>query len=226
MITRDTRREGLSQQAYRTIKNMILRGGLSQGEFISEAGLQERLGIGRTPVREAILQLSRDRLITIHPRKGIEVTRISPKVIRDIFEIRSILEPVALRKGISKLSREWLYEMRERFVAGAKDTSGPISRDDAVKIADLDDSFHAGLIESLKNQYATNLMENFMNHLVIIRSTVTASDAVRFRDSNNEHIGIIDAILDGDAELACQRLSEHIRISFNEAIHTVLDLTY
>lgn len=225
MAAEGMRREGLSQQAYRTIKNMILQNELCQGEFISETGLQEKLGIGRTPVREAILQLARDRLITIHPRKGIEVTRISPKDIRDIFEMRSILEPAALRKGIPKLNREWLLEMRARFAEHVGDAA-PISREDAVKLADLDERFHTGLIETLKNQYANDLMENFIDYLVIIRSTVTESDAPRFRDSNGEHIAIIDAILAGDADLACLRLSEHIRISFDEAIRAILDFSY
>lgn len=225
MIAQRTRKEGLSQQAYKTIKSMILRNELSQGEFISEAGLQERLGIGRTPVREAILQLSQDRLITIYPRKGIEVTRISPKSVRDIFEIRSILEPTALRKGVAKLGEEWLREMRDRFAEHSNDAT-PISRDDAIALADLDDRFHTGLIETMGNQYASDLMRSFMDYLVIIRSTVTETDTRRFHDSNEEHIQIIDAMLAGDVERACECLSEHIRVSFDEAIRTILDLSY
>jgi DNA-binding GntR family transcriptional regulator len=225
MIAQKTRKEGLSQQAYKTIKNMILRNELSQGEFISEASLQERLGIGRTPVREAVLQLSQDQLVTIYPRKGIAVARISPKSVRDIFEIRSILEPEALRKGASKLAGEWLREMRDRF-AGHSNETAPISREDAIKLADLDDQFHSGLIGTMENQYANGLMRSFMDYLVIIRSTVTATDTSRFRESNEEHIKIIDAILAGDVELACERLSEHIRISFDESIRKILDWSY
>jgi len=218
-------REALSQQAYRTIKSMILTNELHQGEFINEALLQEKLGIGRTPVREAVLQLSRDRLITIHPRKGIEITRISAKAIRDIFEIRSILEPTALRKGITKLEKGWLCDVRTRF-AEHMDDAPPIPREDAVELADLDDEFHTGIVQTMGNQYADSLMQSFMDYLVIIRSTVTVTDASRFRDSNGEHIAIIDAILADDVEQACQCLSEHIRISFNEAIHAILDFSY
>jgi DNA-binding GntR family transcriptional regulator len=225
MITQKARKEGLSRQAYRTIKNMILRNELRQGEFISEASLQERLGIGRTPIREAVLQLSQDKLVTIYPRKGIAVASISPKSVRDIFEVRSILEPIALRKGISKLTRKWLCEMRGRFAEHTNEAT-PISHEDAIKLADLDDQFHTELVGTMGNQYASSLMRSFIDYLVIIRSTVTTTDTLRFLNSNDEHIKIIDAILADDVELACERLSEHIRISFDEAIHTILDLSY
>lgn len=218
------KKEPLSQKAYRTIKNMILNHELSQGEFISEADLQEKLCIGRTPVREAVLQLSQDQLIRIHPRKGIEIARISPKTIRDIFEIRSILEPVALRKGIDKLDKTWLRDIRDQFVRYNGDDIESISKEDAIHLADLDNQFHIGLIRVMGNRYADNLMQGFVDFLVLIRSTVTTSDIPRFQDSNKEHIEIIDFILAGDVEQACQKLSEHIRISYNEAIRTILDI--
>ena len=97
-------------------------------------------------MREAVLQLSQDQLIRIHPRKGIEVARISPKTIRDIFEIRSILEPVALRKRIDKLDKDWLRDIRDQFVRYNGDDIESISKEDAIHLADLDNQFHIGLI--------------------------------------------------------------------------------
>ena len=88
----------LSQVAYEQIKTMILQKDLTPGQFINEAQLQELLALGRTPVREAVLALAQDRLVTIHPRKGIEVTRPTPKDIHDIFEIRGMIEPAILRQ--------------------------------------------------------------------------------------------------------------------------------
>ena len=88
----------LSRVAYDRIKVMILQKELMPGQFINESQLQETLELGRTPVREAVLALAQDRLVTIHPRKGIEVTRPTPKDIHDIFEIRGIMEPAILRQ--------------------------------------------------------------------------------------------------------------------------------
>ena len=87
----NTKREAsLSKQAYDQIKSMILQKELAPGQFVNESQLQESLGLGRTPVREAVLALAQDNLVQIHPRKGIEITRPTPKSIHDIFEIRSL----------------------------------------------------------------------------------------------------------------------------------------
>ncbi len=69
----DKRRDSLSQVAYDQIKTMILQKDLTPGQFINEAQLQALLGLGRTPVREAVLALAQDKLVHIHPRKGIEI---------------------------------------------------------------------------------------------------------------------------------------------------------
>lgn len=90
----DKRRDSLSQVAYDQIKTMILQKDLTPGQFINEAQLQALLGLGRTPVREAVLALAQDKLVHIHPRKGIEISRPTLKDIHDIFEIRSLLEPL------------------------------------------------------------------------------------------------------------------------------------
>lgn len=221
------KKEGLTQQAYKAIKTMILENELKPGQFINEAQIQEQLGIGRTPVREAILQLSRDQLITIHPRKGIEITKISPKAIHDIFVIRSIIEPVILRMSASRLNVELLKDMRRQFIESA----AKLDENTREGVADiqciydsvqLDDRFHTELVGALGNQYANNLMKSFVDYLTIIRSTVTAADAIRFNTSNNEHITIIDAILDGNIDAACQKLSEHIEVSYQEAVNNFM----
>ena len=71
-----------------TTKMMILQKELTPGQFINEAQFQALLGLGRTPVREAVFALARDNLVHIHPRKGIEISRPTLKDIHDIFEIR------------------------------------------------------------------------------------------------------------------------------------------
>lgn len=216
-------RESMSVKAYRAIKDMILRGELKQGELVSEGDLLERLEMGRTPVREAILRLARDRLITVHPRKGIEITPVSLKTVRDIFEIRAILEPAAIVHAISKIDRRRLAEIRARFAERAE-LETPIPHDVSVGLAELDDRFHMELVETMGNQYATGLMRSFMDNLTIIRSAVTEMDAARFRESNDEHMRIIDAILEGDADLARELLAEHIRVSYIEAMRTLIEL--
>ena len=104
------KRESLSQVAYDQIKAMILQKELIPGQFINESQLQEMLCLGRTPVREAILALAQDNLVTVHPRRGIEITRPTPKDIHDIFEIRSLLEPTILRQCFTMVDPQWAMD--------------------------------------------------------------------------------------------------------------------
>ena len=80
-----THKTGLSTIAYQQIKSLILENKLQPGQFVNESQLQEILGLGRTPVREAILQLAENELITVHPRKGIEISRIFTTFLKCAF---------------------------------------------------------------------------------------------------------------------------------------------
>ncbi|NLC40453.1 MAG: GntR family transcriptional regulator, partial [Clostridiaceae bacterium] len=143
-----TKKEGLSDQAYREIKSMILTNQLGPGAILNEAQFQEILGIGRTPVREAIIQLSQEGFLIVHPRRGMEVARISPKRIKDIFEIRYLIEPQILRMGFDKIDRSWLSSMREEFLHYINNGLD-LSREDTIRLSELDNELHMGIIDSV-----------------------------------------------------------------------------
>ena len=110
----EKRQGSLSQIAYDQIKTMILQKDLIPGQFVNEAQLQQLLGLGRTPVREAILALAQDNLVRVHPRRGIEITRPTPKDIHDIFEIRLLLEPLVLRQCFYRVDLQWALQQGDR----------------------------------------------------------------------------------------------------------------
>ncbi len=217
------RRESLSQIAYDQIKTMILQKDLSPGQFINEAQLQELLCLGRTPVREAILALAQDKLVTVHPRKGIEITRPTPKDIHDIFEIRTLLEPMILRQCFHMVDLQWALDMRTTLLQHADDSASQ-SGETAAPLIDLDNRFHLELVDTLHNQYATNLMRSLVDYLNLIR--ITAWRPARYLVSNQEHVGILDAILAQDLELSCKLLSDHIQLSYQEAINTMMHASF
>lgn len=218
------RKEGLTQQAYKQLKSMILSHGLKAGMIFNEAQLQEVLGIGRTPVREAVLQLAKEDFLIIHPRRGIEVARISPKRIRDIFQIRSLLEPQVLRSGmeIEKIDKSWLIHMREEF-SRFNGADFNLSDQDTVQLSTLDNEFHMGIINSIDNYYATELMTGFQDYLTLFRACTTI-DLIRFGPSNQEHIKIIDFMLDDNIEAACRNLEDHLGRSYEEAVNIVMNM--
>ena len=156
------KRESLSQVAYDQIKTMILQKELIPGQFINESQLQEMLCLGRTPVREAILALAQDNLVTVHPRRGIEITRPTPKDIHDIFEIRSLLEPTILRQCFTMVDPQWAMDMRALLLQHEDDSAGN-SAETAAPLIELDNRFHLELVDTLRNQYATNLMRSLVD---------------------------------------------------------------
>ena len=177
----DKRRDSLSQVAYDQIKTMILQKDLTPGQFINEAQLQALLGLGRTPVREAVLALAQDKLVHIHPRKGIEISR-----------------PTLKEAG------------------NAGQTAAPL--------IELDNEFHLKLVDTLHNQYASQLMRSLTEYLNLIR--ITAWRPSRYQVSNREHIDILNAILERRPEDACRLLSEHIQLSYQEAINTMIHCSF
>lgn len=213
----------LSRVAYDRIKVMILQKELMPGQLINESQLQETLELGRTPVREAVLALAQDRLVTIHPRKGIEVTRPTPKDIHDIFEIRGIMEPAILRQCCGMVDPQWAVDMRALLQGHADDTASNAG-ETAAPLIDLDNRFHLELVDVFHNQYASNLMRSLVDFLNLIR--VTAWSADRYQISNREHIDILDAILEKDVDRACRLMEEHIQLSYQEAIHTMMHASF
>lgn len=215
------KKEGLTQQAYKQLKSMILTHHLKMGSVVTEAYLQNLLGIGRTPVREAALQLASEHFLVIHPRHGIEIASISPKRIRDIFEIRSLLEPQILRLGMSRIGHDWLMEMRNEFSRYSGNRFDPSGKD-TIKLSTLDNEFHMGIVSSIDNYYSNELMAGFQDYLTLFRAS-THIDEIRFGPSNSEHIAIIDAMFAQDIETACEILSLHLARSYEESVKIVMN---
>lgn len=214
-----TRRESLSQTAYDRIKSMILKKELAPGQLINESQLQEFLALGRTPVREAVLALAQDNLVTIHPRKGIEIARPTPKAIHDIFEVRSLLEPTILRQCFYQVDTQWAMDMRALLLQHQNDTASGAGQT-ARPLIELDNRFHLELVDMLHNQYTSQLMRSLVDYLNLIRVTAWRPD--RYQVSNQEHVAILTAILEDKVDTACQLLSDHIRLSYQEAISTMM----
>lgn len=212
-------RERLSMVAYGKIKHMILQRELPSGAFINEAQLQQTLGLGRTPVREALLKLAQDRLVIFHPRKGVEVARMTPKDVHDIFQTRILLEPAVLRQCFDQVDRQWAAQLREQLICHADDAASQ-SGETASPLVELDNCFHLGLVDTLQNQYATALIHSLVEFLNFIR--ITAWHPIRYQASNREHISILDSILAGNLERSCLQLADHLQVSYEEAIHTML----
>jgi len=153
----------LAERAYRHLLHEIIRLSLRPGQVVHETELQQQLGMGRTPIREALLRLSGDKLVTIHPRRGTFVSDMNVTDLGAVYEVRADLESLAAKLA-AESSRKFAGEAQAKGVA-ALESSGmqvarEIKRDSFVSamasaIPGFEAKFGADLINQIRNFAST-----------------------------------------------------------------------
>jgi DNA-binding GntR family transcriptional regulator len=134
---------------------MIVRLELPPGSAVSEASLSERLGIGRTPIREALQRLARERLVKILPRRGVIVSEINVKAQLRLLEVRRELERLVARSA----ARRATPQERARFSTLAKAFKSAARTSDDVSFLRIDREFNELCLEAARNEFATTAMQ-------------------------------------------------------------------
>ncbi len=196
----------LVDRIYREIQERILYREWSDGHQVLEQELAEELGVSRTPVREALVRLQRDGLIKVVPRHGMRVVPMSPTDVREIYQILSSLESLAVMLAAErKPSAKELapLEQSNRKMKSAHEAS------DFKSWALADEMFHYHLVELSGNRILTDVHENFWSRAQRARLTMLSIISPPER-STQEHARLIDAIRSGDGALARERMAAHL----------------
>lgn len=205
----------MQNQAYQFIRQKIALCEYLPKQMLSESQLQEELGFSRTPVREAIGRLSQEGLLQVFPKRGIMVSGISIQDIHQIFEVRSLLEPYALRTYHAGLDLEEVQRFSKLFHAYSSEGLD-------VDFYSLDDEFHALLLASVKNNYLVELYDRIRTQSVRLRIMSGKFIQSRIDQTMKEHAQIADACLEQDWEGAAQAMTEHLRYSKESSLATIL----
>ena len=144
----------LTDRAYGDLEEMIVTLKLAPGSAVSEAALSQRLGIGRTPIREALQRLARERLVTILPRRGIIVSEINVKSQLRLLELRREVERLVARSAARRATRE----ERARFVEIARSFEKSAKKNDAVTFMRVDREFNELSVVAARNEFAAGAM--------------------------------------------------------------------
>jgi len=219
-VQKYTKKPGLAEVAYDEIKELIISNQLEPGQYITETEMQERLEMGRTPIRDAMRELERDHLLVIHPRRGAEVSSITPRKIRELFQVRMIVEPSILRADMDKLDMNRLREMQKQFSKHI-DENSPDLYDEIIELADIDNEFHRMITDLCDNSYIDRLIDSLFDYQRMIR-IIVSHNVDRFNESNMEHVILIDAILEGDRDTAHRLLTEHLSNSLEATLQNFL----
>ena len=208
----DGMNQSLSEQAYAAIKQRIITLRFGPGTYLNVAAIAELLGIGRTPVHQAVRRLAHEGMIEIMPRKGMIVKPVSLHDVMAIAEVRLVNEPYCVRLAAENAKRQDITAL-ERILrrAGRAAEAGDT---EAMMLADRD--FHCAISGIAGNQILADILRNL--HERSLRFWfISLHQSSHQQEVDREHASILRAIKDHDADAAEQAMRRHIE-SFRNTI--------
>ena len=155
----------LRDVVFNTLRQAILKGELAPGERLMEIQLAEKLGVSRTPIREAIRKLELEGLVLMIPRKGEEVAKISEKSLKDVLEVRRSLEELAIELACQRISDTDMEDM-DAAQAAFRDA---IAKGDAMEIAETDEAYHDVIYNCTRNTRLVQILNNLREQMYRFR---------------------------------------------------------
>jgi GntR family transcriptional regulator, rspAB operon transcriptional repressor len=199
---------GVGEQAYQTLRDMVINFELPPGAPLAETELSERLGLSRTPVREALGRLAREGLVRQYPRRGAFVSEISVPDIVELFQMREALESHAARLAAEADGREVVSEL----LAELRATREPLARGEADSYYSLMRRVDEAIVELADNNRLGIALGEIWVQISRARRIASKSPR-RLLDTVDEHISLLVAIREGDAERAAVEARMHVRRS-------------
>ena len=197
-----------STVAYQELKTWLMLGEAPLGVRLREERIAERIGVSRTPVREALLRLHTERLLERHPEGGYRVSAPSTDAIRGLYDVRRALELFGLRIGFERgHDLDALRVLRDEWLV--VDVGGPAGRRLDPEFVLLDEDFHARLAAAAGNTQLTEELRRINERIRPVRSHDFLTEG-RIATTVEQHVGILDAVLASDAAGAADQLDRHI----------------
>jgi DNA-binding GntR family transcriptional regulator len=195
----------LTDRAYTTIRRAILGSELLPGQPLIEAQLARELKISKTPVREALQRLASEELIVLDRFRGASVRSVNADVMRDLFEVRTLLEPAAVLQAVPRLGPEQLGRMDGLL----QDVETALADDDLVTVALTNRSFHRMFIDNATNAYLRSVLIRVQDQVHVTSVVAWMAIDVCARE-HDDHVLILDAARAGDAARASALMATHI----------------
>lgn len=205
----------LRDVVFNTLRQAILRGELKPGERLMEIQLANKLGVSRTPIREAIRKLELEGLVLMIPRKGAEVADITEKSLKDVLEVRRALEELSVKLTCDRITKEEIKELEQ----AAENFRKTLKSKDITEIAEADVRFHDVIYAATKNQKLIQLLNNLHEQMYRYRIEYLKDEEV-YPKLLKEHKEIIERISKGEKEAAARMVCEHI----DNQVNAVMDV--
>ena len=190
---------------HKELREDILSMRLKPGTVLLERTLAERMGVSRTPVREALLRLEAEGLTRRYPKMGMVVIELTLRDVIEAFQIREFIEPPAAAEAAQRLQPNEMVELLARFEE--LETTDLLDEEKHAIHNQLDAKIHDLIIESLGNQRLIDLIDTIRSICVRAR---TMGTPIRFTQSTKEHQDLIRAIINRDSAAAEQAMRLHL----------------
>ena len=206
----------LSDNAYEAIKRLIVSLELQPGAAVNEDELQQLIGIGRTPVREALQRLERDQLVSVIPRRGVFVTTIDVGDLALLYETRSMLEPYVHRLAALRGS-----EKHWTVMEAALNTATKMKKPDWTDLLHADRICHEQVWDAAKNRFLTKTLEMLYSQAERLWHQYVR-DLAELHSALDEHRDVLAALRAGDGDRAASIIEGHVR-GFENQTRAVLE---
>ncbi|MCP3938169.1 MAG: GntR family transcriptional regulator [Actinomycetia bacterium] len=209
-----SKKSSLAQEAYEELRALIIRLEFAPGDVLGEDDLRSRLGVGRTPLREALQRLEREHFVTVIPRRGMFVAGIDVSELSTLFETRMLLEPYAARLAAIRGAVEHWDTMAQALDVMSSPGLSPIDH------LDIDRRCHEIMWSASENRFLLDTLDMLyaqsdrLWHLHL-------SEVHDMDQAVVEHKAILDALRAGDADAASELVETHVR-SFDTQIRAAV----
>ena len=202
----------LASRVYRAIKDRILTGQIPLGGRLRDEDLAAQLGVSRTPVREALMTLTREGLVEMVPRSQTSVRRLTEHDLEEIFDIRIALETLAVRTATERIRPEQLKRLR-----GAQREGEMALKKGNPKLAlDFDHRMHKAILEASGNRRLQEMMVTIDDYVTLFRNI---SATTRFhRGYTAKHAEILQGLARQDPEGSARALAEHLLVAKEQTL--------
>jgi DNA-binding GntR family transcriptional regulator len=196
----------LSEKVYQQLKGDIIKGKYEPGSELYEVLLADSYKVSRTPVREALRRLEQDSIVRIVPNKGAVVIKSSIKDTIEITYLREVLEGLAARLAVRWGKTEDFKALRSRF----PERKGKLNENQYIESYNLGIELHDLIIKHSRNTRLKDMIDNINNQIAIIMQ-INADIPGRYDKAYEEHIKILNAIINKDEDQAEKEMRNHIK---------------
>ena len=195
----------LRDVVFNTLREAILKGEIKPGERLMELQLAAKLGVSRTPIREAIRMLEQEGLAVTVPRRGAEVAKMTEKDMQDVLQVREALDELAAGIACELITEEELHQLEQ----AAKDFEAATNTRDVKRIADTDMVFHDIIYHATRNPKLVNILNNLREQMYRYRVEYL-KDERNYPMLLKEHSEILQGFIERNKELVTDSMCRHV----------------